>query len=203
MASGASANYFAEHGALPLAKTQTLRPETSWLPASLIIRAKSAPLPSRKPRFVRAIPLRLIGLGSHSGFSSSAAGLWPFGISNGPIDRIRAAMIGERHITLEYVRMDAPEATEQIVSGIYADHWMGKSAVVALKNPRDPRKLRLVFYLPNASPQRIVRLLLDGREVARQTYSDPGPHTLESPRCRGRVRQPRRNRCRSYLFRSR
>ena len=77
--------------------------------------------------------------------------------------------------------MDAPEAAEQVVSGIYADHWTGKTAVVALKNPGGPRKLRVVFYLPNASPPRTVRLLLDGREAASATYSEAGLHTLESP----------------------
>jgi hypothetical protein len=52
---------------------------------------------------------------------------------------------------------------------------------VALKNPDSPRKLRVVFYLPNASPPRTVRLLLDGREVASETYSRVGSYTLESP----------------------
>jgi hypothetical protein len=173
--------YLTAQGALPLAKTQTLRPgdivviselnHSSDIPATTIAQAEIG----------SPIPLRIIGLGSHSGFSSSSAGLWPFGISNSPIDRIRAAIIGERHVTLEFLPMDAPEAAEQIVSGIYADRWMGKAGVVALKSPRDPRKLQLVFYLQNASPPRTVRLLLDGREVASSVYSEPGLHTLESP----------------------
>jgi hypothetical protein len=177
--------YLAAQGALPLAKTQTLRPgdvvvsselsHSSEIPATTIAQAEIG----------SSIPLRIIGIGSHSGFSSSSAGLWPFGISNGPIDRIRAVEIGERHITLEFLSMDAPvnapQAAEQIVSGIYADRWMGKAGVVALKSPHDPRKLRVVFYLQNASPPRTVRLLLDGREVASGVYSEPGLHTLESP----------------------
>jgi len=174
--------YFTSQGALPLTKTQILRPGdivvTSQLNHSSDI---SATTTIAQAEIRSAIPLRIIGLGSHSGFSSSSAGLWPFGISDGPIDRIRAAIVGERHITLEYLPMNAPEAAEQIVSGIYADRWMGKSGVVALKNPRDLRKLRVVFYLPKASPPRTVRLLLDGREVASATYSEAGAHTLESP----------------------
>jgi len=176
--------YLTAQGALPLAKTQTLRPgdivvtselnHSSDVPATTIAQAEIG----------SPIPVRIIGLGSHSGFSSSSAGLWPFGVSNGPIDRIRAALIGERHITLEFLPMDAPantpQAAEQIVSGIYADHWMGKAGVVALKSPHDPRELQLVFYLQNASPPRTVRLLLDGREVASSVYSEPGLHTLES-----------------------
>jgi hypothetical protein len=173
--------YLAAQGALPLAKTQTLRPgdvvvtselsHSSEVPATTIAQAEIG----------SAIPLRIIGIGSHSGFSSSSAGLWPFGISSGPIDRIRAAVIGERHVTLEYLPMKAPEAAEQIVSGIYADRWMGKSGVVALKSPLGPRRLRVVFYLQKASPPRTVRLLLDGREVASGVYSDPGLYTLDSP----------------------
>jgi hypothetical protein len=173
--------YFTSEGALPLVKTQILRPGdvvvTSELNHSSEIRATTI----AQAEIRSAIPLRIIGLDSHSGFSSSSAGLWPFGISNGPIDRIRAAVIGERHITLEYLRIDAPEAAEQIVSGVYADHWMGKSGVVALKSPDGARRLRVVFYLPNASPPRTVRVLLNGREVASATYSEAGPHTLDSP----------------------
>jgi hypothetical protein len=173
--------YLTAEGALPLAKTQTLRPgdvvvtselnHSSDIPATTIAQAE----------IDSPIPWRIIGLGSHSGFSSSSAGLWPFGISSGPIDRIRAAIIGERHVTLEFLPMDAPEAGEQIVSGIYPDHWMGKAGVVALTSPHNPRTLRVVFYLQNASPPRTVRLLLDGREVASGVYSAPGLYTLESP----------------------
>jgi Dolichyl-phosphate-mannose-protein mannosyltransferase len=173
--------YLTAEGALPLAKTQTLRPgdivvtselnHSSDIPATTIAQAEIG----------SPIPLRIIGLGSHSGFSSSSAGLWPFGISSGPIDRIRAAIVGERHITLEFLPMDAPEAAEQIVSGIYPDHWMGKAGVVALKSPPNARQLQVVFYLQNASPPRTVNLLLDGREVASGIYSAPGLYTLESP----------------------
>jgi hypothetical protein len=172
--------YLTAQGALPLVKTQKVRPgevvvtselnHSSEIPATTIAQAEIG----------SAIPLRIIGLGSHSGFSSSSAGLWPFGISNGPIDRIRAAEIGERHVTLEFLPMSAPEAAEQIVSGIYADRWMGKSGVVALQSPHDARKLRVLFFLQNASPPRTVRMLLDGREVASHTYSEPGSYTLDS-----------------------
>jgi hypothetical protein len=176
--------YLIAEGALPLAKTQTLRPGdivvTSELNHSSEIHATTV----AQAEIGSPIPLRIIGLGSHSGFSSSSAGLWPFGISSSPIDRIRAAIIGERHITLEFLPMDAPEAGEQVVSGIYPDHWMGKVGVVALKSPPDPRMLRVVFYLQNASPPRTVTLLLDGREVASGVYSAPGLYTLESPPAR-------------------
>ncbi|MGA3236215.1 MAG: hypothetical protein ABSG03_07930 [Bryobacteraceae bacterium] len=179
--------YLTAQGGLPLVKTQTLRPGDIVVSSELnhssdvsFVGGGGQATTIAQAEIGSAIPLRIIGLGSHSGFSSSSAGLWPFGISDGPIDRIRAAEIGERHVTLEYLPMKAPEADEQIVSGIYADRWMGKSGVVALKSPPGPRKLRVVFYVQNASPPRTVRLLLDGREVASGVYSEPGPYTLES-----------------------
>jgi hypothetical protein len=173
--------YLTAEGALPLAKTQTLRPGDVVVTSEL---NHSSDIPGAtvigQAEIGSAIPLRIIGIGSHSGFSSSAAGLWPFGISSGPIDLIRAAEIGERHVTLEFLPMNAPQAAEQIVSGIFADRWMGKAGVVALKSPHDPRQLRVVFDLHNGSPPRTVRLLLDGREVASHTYSESGSYTLES-----------------------
>jgi hypothetical protein len=172
--------YFTSEGAVPLAKSQTPRPGDIVVTSELNHSSEVRATPIAQAEIGSAIPLRIIGIGSHSGFSSSSAGLWPFGISNDPIDRIRAAVIGERHITLEYLPMGAPEAAEQTVSGIYPDHWMGKSGVVALKTPAAPRRLRVAFYLSNASPPRAVRVLLDGREVASQTYSRPDSYTLES-----------------------
>ena len=69
------------------------------------------------------------------------------------IDRVTASVIGERHVTLEFLPIDAPEAREQIVSGIYPDHWMTGTAIVALKSRAEARKLKFAFYLPNASPR--------------------------------------------------
>jgi hypothetical protein len=93
---------------------------------------------------------------------------------------VTASVIGERHVTLEFLPMDAPEAREQIVSGIYPDHWMTGTAIVALKSPSEPRKLKLSFYLPKAVPARRLTLKLDGREIAAEVFGEPGAHTLES-----------------------
>jgi hypothetical protein len=112
-------------------------------------------------------------------------GLWPIGISTGVIDRVRAVVVAERKPTLEYLPMDAPEAKDHIVSGIFnlEDHhrWMSKTASVVLKPPAAPTPLRLVFAIHPKSTARQVRLLLDGREVAAQTYPGPGSYTLVSP----------------------
>jgi hypothetical protein len=174
--------YLEQAGALPLTKAQKLRPGDLVVSSAL---GHAVPLtdpatPILQVAIRSGIPLRILGLESHSGFSDASAGLWPFGVSSGVIDRVTAYSIGERHVTREFLPMDAPEAREQIVSGIYEDHWMGGTAVVALKAPDAPRKLRLAFFLPNASPARRIILKLDGREIASQEYADPGAHVLES-----------------------
>ena len=127
------------------------------------------------------LPLRLIGLNAHSGYSTVEEGYLPFGVSTGPIDRVTARLVMERHATQEYLTISAPEAAEQVVSGIFpADRWMSQAGVVILKRPAVPRKLRAEFYLPPNAKARQVTLLLDGREVASHTYPGPGPYTLTS-----------------------
>ncbi len=88
-----------------------------------------------------AIPLRLIGLNSHSGYSTVQEGYLPFGVSSHPIDRITARMVMERHPTLEYVTTNAPGAADQIVSGVFPnDRWMSQSGIVVLKSPAFPKR---------------------------------------------------------------
>jgi hypothetical protein len=180
--------YLESDGALPLKKAQRLRPGdivvSSELGASVNPAAPFAPLRTAEIR--PALPLRLIGLESHSGYSTVSRGFWPFGISTGPIDRLRAREVAERHPTLAYLPMNAPEAADQIVSGIFSlednrFRWMSRSAVVALASPAAALPLRATFTIPPQARARRVTLLLDGREVASQTYPAPGTYTLESP----------------------
>lgn len=179
--------YMDVQGALPLRKTQRLRPGdlivSSELdhavevttPRSIIAKAEIRP----------ALPLRLIGLESQSGYSTTR-GFWPFGISSGLIDRLTAAQVMERHPTLQYLTfgttgVTAQAVNEQIVSGIDPrDRWMSKSAVVVLKNPSAPARLRVEFYISDKAPARHIALSLDGREVAAQTYLAAGVHSLDS-----------------------
>ena len=129
-----------------------------------------------------AIPLRLIGLESASGFSTSSRGLWPFGISTGTIDRVHADVVMDRHPGLQYVTLGRPEATEQIVSGIFPDdRWMSQSGVVVVKNPPAAEKLQVEFYIPPQAKARRVLLLLDGRDVAAGNYTRSGAYKLATP----------------------
>jgi hypothetical protein len=112
--------------------------------------------------------------------------LRPFDISTGPIDRVHADVVVERRPTLEFVPMGAPGAGQQIVSGIYKLEegrwrWMSGRAILLLKSPGAPTPLKARFNIPEASPARRVTLLLEGREIASQSYPAPGTYILQAP----------------------
>ena len=180
--------YLEADGGLPLERGQTLRAGdivvSSRLAYPVEIAAPTAPIAEQVIR--ASLPLQLIGLESHSGYSTASKGLRPFDISTAPIDIVRAAIVLDRHPSLAYLPMNAPEAPAQIVSGLYslesgAWRWMSGSAVVLLKTPAQPLPIEAVFTIPDPAPARHVELLLDGRVAASETYSGPGAYTLKSP----------------------
>ncbi|HUB33048.1 MAG TPA: hypothetical protein VMA31_08465 [Bryobacteraceae bacterium] len=179
--------YFETRGGLALEKATPVRPGefivSSALGHSVDVNAPTATVASAVIQ--PSVPLRLIGLESHSGYSTVSRGFWPFGISDGVVDRLTLSRVIERHATLSYLPMNAPEAAEQIVSGIYAlegsYRWTAKTAVVTLKAPPHPGRLSATFTIHEKSPARHVRLLLDGQEVASQAYPGPGAYTLVTP----------------------
>jgi hypothetical protein len=173
--------YVESHGGLALTKNQPLEPGEIVVSSDLSRAVEThAPLtPMVRTLEIRpAIPLRLIGLESHSGYSTASLGFWPFGVSSGVIDRVHADVVGERHVTREYLTLAAPDSGEQIAAGIYPDHWMARTAMVLLKNPAGPRAFSVEFYLPPQARARRVKLLLDGKPVAEGNYSKDGLYTL-------------------------
>ena len=125
------------------------------------------------------IPLRLIGLNSHSGYSTVEEGYLPFGFSADQSTASTPAWSWSG-IPLEYVTANSPDAAGQIVSGIFPnDRWMSGAGIVVLKGVRAPQKAeRRVLY--STQRRRQVTLLLDGREVATHTYPGPGAYKLTS-----------------------
>jgi hypothetical protein len=180
--------YLETDGGMPLERGRVLRAGdivvSSRLAFPVSITAPVAPLAKRD---IRAwLPLQLIGLEARSAYSTASKGLLPFDISRAPIDRVEADVVLERHPTVAWLPMNAPEAHTQIVSGLYdleagAWRWMGAAAVVLLSSPPHPMPLTAAFTIPDAAPARHVTLLLDGREVASQTYAASGAYTLASP----------------------
>ena len=175
--------YLEAQGAMAARKDERLRAGDILVTSELGSNVRpTVPLaPIAKATIQPAIPLRLIGLESHSGYSTVDKGFWPFGVSAGPIDRVRAELVMERHPKLEYLTVREAGAGEQIVSGIDpSDGWTAGTAELVVKNPAEPKKLRAEFYIAPQAAARRAWLLLDGREVATGTYSGDGKYTLES-----------------------
>jgi hypothetical protein len=180
--------YLEADGGLPLQRGQVLRPGDIVVSSSLAYPvAITAPVAPIAEQAIRAsLPLQLIGLHAHSGYSTATKGLLPFDVSTQPIDIVRADIVLERRPTLSFLPLNAPEAASQIISGLYeleggAWRWTAGSAAVLLKSPPHPLPVEAVFSIPEAAPARRVRLLLDGREIVSQTYGGPGAYTLKSP----------------------
>jgi hypothetical protein len=180
--------YLEADGGLPLERGQVLRAGDVVVSSRLAYPiAFTAPTATIAEQPIRAsLPLQLIGLEAHSGYSTATKGLRPFDILSAPIDIVRAVVVLDRHPTLAYLPMNAPAAQDQIVSGLYdveggAWRWMSGSAVVLLKSPDHPLPVEAVFSIPGPAPARHVELLLDGLVIASETYGGPGAYTLQSP----------------------
>ena len=180
--------YLEADGGLPLERGQVLRPGDIVVSSLLAYPVQiSAPVSPIAEKAIRAsLPLQLIGLHARSGYSTATKGFLPFDVSAGPIDIVGAGIVLERRPALAYLPMNAPEASSQIISGLYdlesgAWRWMAGSAVVLLKSPSQPLPVEAAFTIPGPAPARRVQLLLNGREIASQTYSGPGSYTLKSP----------------------
>jgi len=182
--------YLEAQGGLPLLRGQAVQSGDVVVSSQLALPLEfttgggtRAPLAEQQIR--SRLPLRLVGLGARSAYSSTATGLRPFDLSLGPIDIVRAEAILERPPALSVLPMSAPEAENQIVSGIHQLEsgrwrWMGDRAVVLLKAPPAPAPLRVTLFIPDQAPARRVTLSVDGRTVAEQLYPRPGSYTLVS-----------------------
>ncbi len=182
--------YVESDGGLPLVRGQAVRPGEVVVSSELAFPVEFTTgggvlTPSLEREISSTLPLRLTGLGARSAYSTVSLGLRPFDIHSGPIDRLRASLVLEHKPALSYLPMDAPEADQQIVSGIYQleggrYRWMAGRAVVLLKNPGQPSALEVALYIPPQSPARRVTLLLDEKPVAQQLFQGSGSFTLVS-----------------------
>jgi hypothetical protein len=180
--------YVESDGGLPVLLGQALRPGellvSSDLGFPVSVTTGGGQLVTLAERDITSsLPFRLIALGAKSGYSTASAGLRPFDISTGPIDRVRAQIVVERKPTQSYLTMNAPEAETQIVSGMFGAEeaswrWMGEKAVVLLKPPSQPQPLHVVFNIPGPAPARRVTLVLDGAVLEDKAYDKPGTYTL-------------------------
>jgi hypothetical protein len=182
--------YFASEGGLPLHQGQAIHP------GEMVVSSKlSYPIPFTSGGGVLApvaertitspIPLRIVALNGRAAYSTTMFGLRPFDISRAPIDQLTAELMIERKPSLTDLPMNAPEAEQQIVSGLYQLEsgqwrWMSQTATILLKPPDQPTPVTVHFTIPAASPARQVTIALNDHTVASQTYSAPGTYSLSS-----------------------
>ncbi len=133
----------------------------------------------------QSIPLRTIGLGARSGYSSSNFGALPFDFGAGVIDRVTAYGIGLAQPTTGYLSMNAPEAGKQLLAGFHEVEdgqwrWMGQRGAALLLIPEGASQFELVFYIPDGAPARRVTVAINGNTLAEQSFPGPGMHTLQA-----------------------
>jgi dolichyl-phosphate-mannose-protein mannosyltransferase len=182
--------YVEAEGALPLLVGQTVRPDEMVVSSSLgypvqLSHPGLVPVETAQRTITSKIPLRLIALSGRSGYSTTTWGVRPFDVSLGPIDQLRAEIMIERKPELSDLPMNAPEAEQQIVSGIFALEnsqwrWTSKTAVLLLKPPAEALPLVVRFYIPEVAPARQISVELNGQPVGTQTYGSPGNYTLST-----------------------
>ncbi|MBI3678834.1 MAG: glycosyltransferase family 39 protein [Acidobacteria bacterium] len=141
--------YYAETaGAMPLMRGQAVRPGDIVISSRLALPIRfttggGALVPVSETPIRPAIPLRLIGLGTHSAYSTASQGFRPFDIHTGPADIVRIETVVARKPALSFLPMNAPEADEQIVSGIdrveeNRYRWMRWNSIFLIPRPRAP-----------------------------------------------------------------
>ncbi len=182
--------YLESEGGLPLLQGQTLHPGEMVVSSSLaypipLTTGGGALAPIVERTITSAIPLRLVALQGKSAYSTTMFGLRPFDISHGAIDQLRAEVVIERKPVLTDLRMNAPEAERQIVSGVYQLEngewrWIGKTAVILLKPPAVPSPLVVRFFIPDPAPARQVRIAVNDQVVATQDCPGPGTFTVST-----------------------
>jgi hypothetical protein len=184
--------YLETDGARPLHEQQAIPAGDMVVTSELAYpvpyhRGGSALAPIAMREITSPLPFRLIALDSHSGYSTADKGFLPFGISTGAIDRVRADILVAKQATREYLPMDAPDADDQIISGVYGREgssswrWTAATATVALKAPEQARPIHLDFLIPDMSPVRSLQVIVDGRVFYSHTYQKPGPILADTP----------------------
>ena len=182
--------YLESEGGLPLLRGQAVQPgeivATSRLAYPIpFTTGGGAPVPLLERTIRATLPLRMIGLGARSAWSSASFGLRPFDWRSDALDVVRADLIVERAPRLESVPMNSPEAERQIVSGIYEleegrFRWMARRGVIVLKSPATAAPLEVKLFVPENATARRLRLELDGETVLDQPLPGPGLHIVGS-----------------------
>jgi hypothetical protein len=173
-------------GGLPLLRGQSVQPGDQILSSALkpsvgFTTGGGRTALVRQAEVYSTLPLCLNCLGSKSAYSTAERGLRAFDIPSGPLDRVKLEGIIAQRPTRSYLTMADPDATTQIVSGIYdlegnEWRWMSDRGTVLLQ--RKPGPLTAKIYLPPQAPGRVVTLSVDGQTVLTKTLPGPGSYEL-------------------------
>jgi len=188
---GEWSRFYAESiGALPLALGQAVRPGdmvlTSELGFPFAITVGGGQLVSvATMEIVPTLPLRLIGLQSRSGYSDASAGLLPFDLRGGVLDRIRLERVIERKPTMSYLPMGAPGAEQHILSGVYQledgkSRWMARQARLILQPQAPVNEVSATVYVPATAKARRVWIEWNGVKVADLSFGKDGLYTVSA-----------------------
>jgi hypothetical protein len=175
--------YVESRGGIPLLTGQQFRPGDM-----IVSTAYVGELPPGNRTLVRQsevnspIPVRIVGLGSHSAYSSIQFGLLPFGLSTVPLDRLRAEVVTDFTPTLQYLTVgSSEEANRHIASGISpSDRWALQTATLVLKRSATASRLRVKFYVPSAGLNRVLTISVDGVSVIETPLDHDGIYELEA-----------------------
>ena len=183
--------YFESEGGLPVHQGQAIHPGEMVVSSKLsypipFTSGGGVLVPIAQRTITSSIPLRIVALDGRAAYSTTMLGLRPFDISRAPIDQLTAEIMIERKPSLTDLPMNAPQAGQQIVSGIYQLEsgqwrWMSQTAAILLKPPDQPTPVTVQFTIPAVSPARQVTIALNGHTIASQTYPAPGTYSLSSP----------------------
>ncbi|MBM3784701.1 MAG: glycosyltransferase family 39 protein [Acidobacteria bacterium] len=177
--------YLEAQGAVPLLRSQRPQPGDWVISSQLTAIAHKPGALIRSFDITPALPIRILGLGSKSGFSTVDFGLRPFDFQSTPIDTVTIGTIVEQRPTKMFVTMSDPDAPHHLLAGVHelegATRWAEPAAVLQLLPPPKAAPVEVSLYLPPAAPGRVVTLKLDGTQILTQTLPGPGLHRLLSP----------------------
>ena len=183
-------HYFEADGALPLHRGQAIQPGDIVVQSDLGYPAKfthggSTLVQIAQREISPRVPFRIIGLDARSGFSTASAGLLPYDVRGGLIDRVHAYEAVKQIPKLSILPFGAPNVESQIVSGVYGPEvgpwrWMSGEAKVLLKNPGVPSRLDVKLYIPDNAPARVIRFGIAGQQKT-ETLPSAGSYTLSMP----------------------
>ncbi len=182
--------YLEQAGGEPLVKDQPVYAPalvvTSQLAGPIAFSAGGGRLQEVAREELQSRRVRLFGLETRSGYSSSSLGVLPFEPGGGRLDSLRAKMVRQSEPRVGYLRLGDPESSDQLVTGFYAIEenawrWMGEQGVAILKAPEGAARFEMTFFIPETAPARRVTVSLDGAAIAAQDYPSSGRHTLSAP----------------------